>query len=188
VIDLDATLLIARSAKQGAAATFRGGFEFHPMLAYLDGSEKAPVGMLRPGNATANTAVDQIAVLDAALAQLPRRTAGREPILVRADSAGATHALLHFCRDRRLRFTVGFDLSGRVRTAILALDERAWPHYTPGGSRKSRLRPDDKRSTLHEDRAREHRRRSASASEDAFGREWPHDRLRAGGAAARADE
>ena len=91
VIDLDATLLIAHSDKDGAAGNFKGGFGFHPMLAYLDGSEEALAGLLRPGNAGANTAADQIAVLDAAVQQLPKKVAAREAILVRADSAGATH-------------------------------------------------------------------------------------------------
>src|SRR5688500_1247709 len=54
-IDLDATLLSAHSDKQGAAGNFKGGFGFHPMLAYLDGSEDALAGLLRPGNAGANT-------------------------------------------------------------------------------------------------------------------------------------
>jgi hypothetical protein len=126
VIDLDATLLEAHSLKQGAAPNRKGGYGFHPMLAYLDGSEEAPAGRLRPGNAGANTAADKIAVLDAALEQLPGRVAAREPILMRADSAGATHALLDHCRDRRLRYSVGFDLTEPVRAAILAADERAW--------------------------------------------------------------
>jgi len=107
-IDLDATLLIAHSDKDGAAGNYKGGFGVHPMLAYLDGSEEALAGLLRPGNAGANTAEDKIAVLDAALAQLPKRVAAREAILVRADSAGATHELIDFCRDGRLR------LLGRV--------------------------------------------------------------------------
>jgi hypothetical protein len=125
-IDLDATLLCAHSDKAGAAGTFKGGFGFHPMLAYLDGSGQALAGVLRPGNAGANSADDQIAVLDAALAQLPKRVAAREPILVRADSAGATHALLDVCRDARLRFSVGFDLTEPIRSAIRALDDDAW--------------------------------------------------------------
>src|SRR3954449_9677769 len=36
VIDIDATLITAHSDKDGAAGTFRGGFGFHPLLAYLD--------------------------------------------------------------------------------------------------------------------------------------------------------
>jgi len=133
-IDLDATLLVAHSEKEGAAGNYKGGFGFHPMLAYLDGSEEALAGRLRPGNAGANTAEDQIAVLDAALEQLPKRVAAREQILMRADSAGATHELMDFCRDGRLRFSVGFDLTEPVRDAILALGEDAWvPAITQDG-------------------------------------------------------
>jgi hypothetical protein len=125
-IDLDATLLIAHSDKDGAAGNYKGGFGFHPMLAYLDGCEQALAGVLRPGNAGANTAEDKIAVLDAALGQLPKRVAAREAILMRADSAGATHELMDFCRDGRMRFSVGFDLTEPVRSAILALTQDAW--------------------------------------------------------------
>jgi hypothetical protein len=133
-IDLDATLLVAHSDKDGAAGNYKGGFGFHPMLAYLDGSEEALAGLLRPGNAGANTAADKIAVLDAALAQLPKRVAAREAILVRADSAGATHELIGFCRDGRLRFSVGFDLTEPIRSAILALGADAWaPALTQDG-------------------------------------------------------
>jgi Transposase DDE domain group 1 len=133
-IDLDATLLVAHSEKEGAAGNWKGGFGFHPMLAYLDSSEEALAAMLRPGNAGANTAADQIAVLDAALAQLPKRVAAREAILVRADSAGATHELLDFCRDGRVRFSVGFDLTEPIRDAILSLGEDAWtPAITQDG-------------------------------------------------------
>jgi hypothetical protein len=133
-IDLDATLLIAHSDKQGAAGNYKGGFGFHPMLAYLDASEEALAGVLRAGNAGANTAEDKIAVLDAALAQLPKRVAAREQILVRADSAGATHELMDFCRDGRIGFSVGFDLTEPVRGAILTLGEDAWvPAITQDG-------------------------------------------------------
>jgi hypothetical protein len=133
-IDLDATLLIAHSDKDGTAGNYKGGFGFHPMLAYLDSSEEALAGLLRPGNAGANTAADKIAVLDAALQQLPKRVATREAILVRADSAGATHELIDFCRDGRLRFSVGFDLTEPIRTAILDLGEDAWvPALTQDG-------------------------------------------------------
>ena len=37
MIDIDATLIAAHSEKEGAAGTFKGGFGFHPLLAYLDG-------------------------------------------------------------------------------------------------------------------------------------------------------
>src|SRR4051812_6501558 len=145
-IDLDATLLIAHSDKDGAAGNFEGGFGFHPMLAYLDGSEEALAGLLRPGNAGANTAADQIAVLDAALQQLPKKVAAREAILVRADSAGATHEVMDFCRDGRLRFSVGFDVTEPVRTAILALCEDAGCRRSPRPARSATTAPGSPRS------------------------------------------
>ena len=33
-IDVDATLITAHSEKEGAAGTYKGGFGFHPLLAY----------------------------------------------------------------------------------------------------------------------------------------------------------
>jgi hypothetical protein len=131
VIDIDATLVTAHSDKDGAAGTYKGGFGFHPLLAYLDcpelGSGGMPLtGRLRPGNAGANDAADHIAVLSDALAQLPRDVVEGEQIVMRTDSAGATHELLDFCRDGRIRYTVGFDLTEPVRQAILAAPDQAW--------------------------------------------------------------
>jgi hypothetical protein len=124
-LDLDSTLVTAHSEKQGAAATYKRGFGFHPLLCTLDETKETLAGILRSGNATANNAADNIAVLDAGLAQLPTREAV-EPILVRSDSAGATHELIDAVRQRGLRFSIGFDLAAYVREAILALPEKAW--------------------------------------------------------------
>ena len=131
VIDIDATLVTAHSEKGGTGGTYKGGFGFHPLLAYLDcpgqgGGGQPLAGRLRPGNAGANDARDHIAVLVDALEQLPREVAETETIVMRTDSAGLTHELLDFCRDGRIRFSVGFDLTEPVRAAILALPETAW--------------------------------------------------------------
>ena len=131
VIDIDATLITAHSDKDGTGGTYKGGFGFGPLLAYLDCPDGEAGGMalaarLRPGNAGANDARDHIAVLGDALEQLPREVAQTETILMRTDSAGLTHELLDFCRDGRIRFSVGFDLTEGVRHAILALPETAW--------------------------------------------------------------
>ena len=131
VIDIDATLITAHSDKDGTGGTYKGGFGFQPLLAYLDCPDGEAGGMplagrLRPGNAGSNDARDHIAVLGDALEQLPREVAETETILMRTDSAGLTHELLDFCRDGRIRFSVGFDLTEGVRRAILALPETAW--------------------------------------------------------------
>jgi hypothetical protein len=133
-IDLDATLVAAHSEKEGAAGNFKGGFGFHPLLAYLDESDEALAGELRPGNAGANTAQDQVAVAEAALEQIPSEHVEEIDILLRVDSAGATHELIDWCREGRIRYSVGYDLTEPIREAILALEEDSWvPALTEEG-------------------------------------------------------
>jgi hypothetical protein len=136
-IELDATLIAAHSEKDGAAGNFKGGFGFHPLLAYCDESSEAFAGLLRPGNAGANTAVDQIAVGDLALQQIPEEHIEEMELLFRADSAGATHELTDWCRDARIGFSVGYDLTAPVRCAILKVPENAWvPALEENGSER----------------------------------------------------
>jgi Transposase DDE domain group 1 len=147
VLDVDATLVTAHSEKQDAAPTFKGGFGYHPLLVFLDNTGEALAGMLRPGNAGANTAADHIAVTDLALAQLPDAHRHGTPILVRADGAGCSRAWLAYLRSLReghgpgrgldLRFSVGFTMTAAVQAAILALPARSWtPAVEVDGSRR----------------------------------------------------
>ena len=69
--------------------------------------------ILRPGNAGSNTAADHVKVLAMALLALPKPARGR-PILVRTDSAGATHAFVDELVRRNLQFSIGFDCDQRV--------------------------------------------------------------------------
>jgi hypothetical protein len=126
LIDIDATLITSHSEKDGAAGTFKGGFGFHPLLAYLDETREALAGVLRPGNAGANTASDHVDVVDLALEQLPRDVVERSQIVVRTDSAAATHELTDELRAARINFLMGFDLTETIRRAILELGEPAW--------------------------------------------------------------
>src|SRR4051794_5126074 len=125
-IDVDATLITVHSEKERAAGNYKGGYGFHPLQAYADETREALGGLLRPGNAGANTAADHQAVLDLALAQIPAEHIETIEILVRADSAGATHDLIDYCREARLRFSVGYELSESVRAAILEIPDDAW--------------------------------------------------------------
>jgi Transposase DDE domain group 1 len=72
-------------------------------------------------------------VVDLALAQLPTQARQQQPILVRADSAGATHACCDHLRELGVRFSVGFDPDSRVRTAVLALPADAWVAASDAG-------------------------------------------------------
>jgi len=139
VFDLDATLITAHSDKEEARGNFKGGFGFHPMLCYLDESEEALAGMLRPGNAGANTAADQIEVIDQALAQLPRSVVEQAELLVRTDSAGLTHDLLDHLHEADIRFSVGMDMTEDVRQAVLAIGDEDWvPAISADGERRER--------------------------------------------------
>ena len=137
-IDVDATLITAHSEKEKAAGNYKGGYGFHPLQAYLDETREALGGVLRPGNAGSNTAEDHKAVIDRALAQIPAEYITELEILVRADSAGATHGFLDYCREGNLRFSVGYELTEKVRAAILEIPEDAWvPALDQDGSERA---------------------------------------------------
>src|SRR4051794_12582625 len=118
-LDFDATITIAHSEKENAAATWKKTFGFHPLLCFLDRRDvaggEALAGLLRKGNAGSNTAADHIVVLDMALDALPEHACpvpGEEPgswtgprVLARSDSAGATHAFAQACVDRGVEFS-----------------------------------------------------------------------------------
>jgi Transposase DDE domain group 1 len=125
-IDIDATLIAAHSEKERVAGNYKGGYGFHPLQAYADETREALGAILRPGNAGSNTTADHKTVLDLALAQIPAQYIESLEILVRADSAGATHGLLDYCRDGNMRFSVGYELTEQVRSAILEIPEDAW--------------------------------------------------------------
>jgi len=125
-IDIDATLITAHSDKERAAGNYKGGYGFHPLQAYGDETREALGGLLRPGNAGANTAADHVTVLDRALAQIPAEHVEQIEILVRADRAGATHELADYCREGSMHFSLGYDLTETVRAAILEIPPDAW--------------------------------------------------------------
>ena len=135
VIDVDASLVDAHSEQEGAAATWKRGYGFHPMLAFCEGSREALGAILRPGSAGSNTAVDKLCVVAEALRQLPAEIVARataddaaedDRIVVRTDAAGATHLFLNVVRELGLRFSVGFPIDEALRATILALPNSAW--------------------------------------------------------------
>jgi hypothetical protein len=125
VLDFDGTLVNSHSEKEGAAPTYKRGFGFHPLLVYLDATGEALAGKLRPGNAGSNTTADHVEVLDAALEQLPVDPHQVE-VMARADSGGLSHGFVEACRERGVRFAIGYDLTETVRAAVLAVPKRRW--------------------------------------------------------------
>jgi hypothetical protein len=124
-IDVDATLICAHSEKEKAAGNFKYGYGFHPLGSYADETREALAMLLRPGNAGSNTAADHVTVIDRSLAQIPDEHIEAIEILVRADSAGATHGTADHCQRADLRFSFGYELTEPVRAAILDTPEDA---------------------------------------------------------------
>ena len=136
-IDVDATLITAHSEKEKAAGNYKHGYGFHPLGAYADETREALSMLLRPGNAGSNTAADHVTVIDLALAQIPGELIEPIEILIRADSAGATHDTADHCHDANLRFSFGYELTETVRAAILRTPDRAWiPALDQDGSER----------------------------------------------------
>jgi hypothetical protein len=129
-VDIDATIVIAHSEKEQAAATWKKTFGFHPLAAFADhgaaGTGEALGIMLRPGNAGSNTAAEHIEVTSLALAQLPRCL--RRRVLIRTDSGGGTHQFLAWLASpgRRLHYSVGMSITGDIAEAILNVPARVW--------------------------------------------------------------
>ncbi|MFH5246118.1 IS1380 family transposase, partial [Antrihabitans spumae] len=134
------TLVTAHSDKERAAPTFKRGYGFHPLCAFVDHGQSGsgePVAMLlRPGNAGSNTAADHRQVVADALGQLPLQPGYRvgRKVLVRADTAGGTHEFLDYLHKRRLSYSVGFFLSDTNAAALDQIPDTAWtPAYNADG-------------------------------------------------------
>lgn len=139
-IDLDATLVDSHSEKEHAAPTFKRGFGFHPLLAFVDhgqaGTGEPLAELLRPGNAGANTAADHKQVLAAAIEQLPWQPGYRvgRKVLVRSDSGGGTHDFVSYCTTRRVQYSLGFTLTDTIVEAVNRIPDSVWtPAYDADG-------------------------------------------------------
>ena len=140
VLDIDASLVEIHSEnKAGTAPHYKGGFGFHPMFCFADATGEALAGLLRPGNANANNAADHLTVLDQAIGQLPEPVAAghhpgdsvdlvERPVMVRADSAGATREFINGCRARNVGFAVAARKTAQIHGAIaqIVVDDTRW--------------------------------------------------------------
>lgn len=132
-LDFDATVTIDHSDnKEQASPTWKKTFGMHPLLAFLDRPEiaggEALAALLRTGRAGSNTAADHITLLQQALASLPHqwRPDPQNPdspkVLVRCDTAGATHDFADACHTAGVGFSFGFPVDGRVQDAVDTLN------------------------------------------------------------------
>jgi hypothetical protein len=142
IVDLDATLVTSHSDKERAAPTFKRGFGFHPLCAFVDhgpaGNGEALTVMLRAGNAGSNTATDHITVTKEALAQLPGHRSGSRAgrkVLIRTDGAGASHNFVSWLHTQRRSYSIGFALPASSAQLLTAIPDNVWtPAYDSDGS------------------------------------------------------
>jgi hypothetical protein len=93
------------------------------MMCFLDSTGEALAGLLRAGEHRSQQAADHIAVLEAALAQIPEAHRHGTDLLIRTDSAGGAKAFLTHIRRLRERgihtfFSVGYPVTEPIRRAI----------------------------------------------------------------------
>ncbi|WP_394277711.1 IS1380 family transposase [Luteococcus sp.] len=132
IIDLDATLVTSHSDKEQARATFKNGYGFHPLLAFVDhgpdGTGEPVAGLLRAGNAGSNTASDHETVIRSALKQVPGINPSRpgRTVLIRTDGAGGSKQLLGFLSSKGVSYSIGFTLPMSTPELYHLIPETAW--------------------------------------------------------------
>jgi Transposase DDE domain group 1 len=140
VLDIDASLVQVHSQnKAGTGPNYKGGFGFHPMFCFADATGEALAGILRPGDAGANTIADHFTVLDNAVAQLPVEIADghhpgddpatvRRTLQVRTDSAGCSTRFTAGCRSRNIGFAVVARSNASIHNGISRIqhDSKRW--------------------------------------------------------------
>jgi hypothetical protein len=148
IIDVDSTIIRTKADKQDASPTYTRTYGHHPLLAMCAETDEVLAGILRAGNAGANTAVDHVVLLGDALAQLPAvwragHQGGDDPndverrILVRSDSAGASHWLAEECVDRNIDYSIGYQIDERVRDGVMCVPTGCWhPAVDADGTRR----------------------------------------------------
>lgn len=130
IIDIDASLIHIHSNKQDAAPTYKGGYGFHPLCAFLDhgpGLGGEPLALLmRPGNAGANNADDHIALIRNAYRTLPGSECGGSighKILVRTDGAGGTKKVATYLHSRGFAYSLGIRVNDKIGTLVSTMSD-----------------------------------------------------------------
>jgi Transposase DDE domain group 1 len=148
IIDVDATVVTTKADKEDARPTYQRTYGHHPLLAMVAATSEVLCGLFRPGNASPFNAEDHIVLLRRALQALPEpwRAGHRygddpslvqKPVLVRGDTAAASHWLAEECANRNLGFSVGYALTETVRRALALTQEDHWaPALTTTGQHR----------------------------------------------------
>lgn len=138
-IDLDSSIYEQASAhKEGSTKAYNGEVGYHPLLAFWAEEGELLFSHLRRGSAhTARNAVWF-------LRQTRKRVPAETPLKLRADSGFYSHAVVEWCEEEGLTFTITADQTAPLRAAITALPERCWrplPDYALSDVAELRYQP-----------------------------------------------
>ncbi|MEU7816703.1 IS1380 family transposase [Pseudonocardia sp. NPDC049154] len=131
VIDLDASIVICHSEKEQAAPTFKRTFGYHPLMAFCDNTSEFLGGVLRRGNAGANTAADTSPCSTRPWLRSPTSTVtAARSWSARTPPAARERSWPHV-RDQQdkavaTEFSVGWAITDRERAAIAAVPHKVW--------------------------------------------------------------
>ena len=127
IVDIDATLVTAHSDKEGAEPTYKRGYGFAPMCAFVDhgehGTGETLAVDLRPGTPRRGTAPTTSPPWTPRSLSFPS-TSGRRCWSV--PTPGVSKAFLHHITDLGLEYSIGFPGREGVQAAIEAIPEQAW--------------------------------------------------------------
>jgi hypothetical protein len=127
LIDIDDTVKgVYGPGKQGAEFGYTKVRGLNAQLATISTAEAAPVvAATRLRRGAAPSAHGAVRMIRDAITTA-RRCGAEDNILVRADSAYCSSAVLRAVSKAGARFSVGMPLNSRVRAAIASIDEAAW--------------------------------------------------------------
>lgn len=121
---------MTHSDKEAAAATYKKGYGFHPLCAFIDhgpGLGGEPLAMtMRSGNATANNAADHIELITNAYRTLPGSHRGGHiggKTLVRTDGAGGTKDFCTYLHKRGFAYSLGIRVNEKIGALVSTLPE-----------------------------------------------------------------
>lgn len=117
-LDIDSSII--ESDKEAARMTYKGVTGYNPLLAWLAGPDVFLGGVFRNGNASPQTHILSL------LKYCHRRLGPGARFKFRSDSAGYKTAVMKYCHENSIPFTISADINEAVRETIDSIPDKDW--------------------------------------------------------------
>jgi Transposase DDE domain group 1 len=138
-LDLDSSIYEQASThKEGSTKAYNGEVGYHPLFAFWAEEGELLFCHLRRGSAHTARKAGWF------LRETRKRVPAGVPLQLRADSGFYSHAVVEWCEEEGLTFTVTADQTAPLLAAIAALPERRWrplPEYALSDVAEVRYQP-----------------------------------------------